>query len=245
MVAAVCRSAQALTSDLNETMRIQIILLLVVLAWSLGQAQVRKPLPIPNIQTVGRGVVWRISENKGDHGRFLPPWKEIRIGNVFEFKRRPAIGDKVTVVPLIVDIQPLDLRILKAEEKEDACDESLPHWWEVELEPIKQKEFFEIAPILNRAAEFPFDVAIIYPAVKVARQMTKDQLTRAPLPKGVSPSTVKASIDLTGDRKPEVIIVEYCCGRTKKPPVDCDYTCSKTFKRLRNGWKLVETSAPC
>jgi hypothetical protein len=226
-------------------MRIQIILLLALLACGVGQAQVRNPVPIPNIQTIGEGVVWRISENKDEHGSFLPPWKEIRITNIFEFKRRPAIGNKVTVIPLAVDIPPLDLRILKAEEKENACDESMPDWWEVELEPIKLKEFFEIAPILNRAAEYPFDVAIIYPAVKVARQMKKDQLTRAMLPKGVSINTVKAAIDLTGDRKPEVVIVEYCCGRMKKPADECDYTCGKTFKRLRNAWKLVDTSAPC
>ena len=200
---------------------------------------------MPNIQTIGQGIVWRTSENKDEHGSFLPPWKEIRITNIFEFKRTPAIGDKVTVIPLVVDIPPLDLKILKAEEKKNACDESMPDWWEVELEPIKLKEFFEIMPIFNRAAEFPFDVVIIYPAVRVAWQIKNDQLTRAMLPQGVSINTVKAAIDLTNDRKPDVVIVEYCCGRTKKPAAECDYTCGKTFKRFRNAWKLVDTSAPC
>lgn len=200
---------------------------------------------MPEIRTIGEGVIWRISENKDEHGRYLPPWKEIRITNIFEFKRKPAIGDKVTVIPLAADISPLDLRIIKAEKKENACNERLPGWWEVELELITLKRFFDIEPITNRAAEFPFDVAVIYPAVTVARQIKKGQIMKGTLPKGVAINTVKAALDLTGGGKPDVVIVEYCCGDTKKPADECDLTCGKTFKRVRNSWKLVDTSAPC
>ncbi len=215
------------------------------LSCNLGWAQVKKPVPMPQMQTVGEGVVWRISDNKDEHGSLLPPWKEIRITNIFEFKRSPVIGEKVTVIPLDADISPLDLRVIKAQKKENPCNERLPNWWEVELEPIKLKEFFEIEPIPTRAAEFPFNVAIIYPAVKVARQMKKEQLMRGALPKGVSINTVKAAIDLNDDRKLDVVIVEYCCGDTKKPADDCDYTCGKTFKKVRNSWKLIDTRTPC
>jgi hypothetical protein len=224
-------------------MRILAILLLAFLTSGVGQAQVRKP--VPEVQTVGKGVVWRTSGNKDVQGRYLPPWKEIRITNIFEFKRRPVVGEKVTVIPLDAEISPLDLTITKAEKKENPCNERLPGLWEVELEPISVKEFFEVAPTPSRAAEYPFDVAVIYPAVKVARQIQKAQLTREVLPKGVSINTVKAAIDLTDDRKPDVVIVEYCCGDTKKPAGECDYTCGKTFKRTGSGWKLVETSSPC
>ena len=223
-------------------MRIQIILLLVLFACDVSWAQVRKPMP--KIQTIGEGVVWRISERKDEHDRYLPPWKEIIITNIFGFKRRPAIGDKVTVIPLVSDVSPLDLRIIKAERKED-CNERLPAWWAVELEPIKLKKFFDIEPIPNRASEYPFDVAVIYPAVRGARQIEKRHLTKGMLPKGVSVTTVKAAIDLTDDRKPDIVIIEYCCGDTKKPADECDYTCGKTFKKVRNTWKLVDTSAPC
>jgi hypothetical protein len=200
---------------------------------------------MPEIQTIGEGVVWRISENRGEHGSVLPPWREVRVTNIFEFKRRPAAGEKVTIIPLEADLPPLDLRIIKAEKKENTCDERLPGWWEVELEPIKLRGFFEVTPAPNRAAEYPFDVAVIYPAVKVARQMKRAQLTGGTIPKGVSISTVKAAIDLTDDRKPDVVIVEYCCGDPKKPAGECDYTCGKIFMKQRNAWKLVRTSAPC
>lgn len=202
-------------------------------------------MPMHEVQTIGMGIVWRTSENKDEQGKYLPPWKEIVITNISEFKRRPTIGDKVTVIPLVADISPLDLRIVKAEKKENPCDEGLPPLWDVKLEPIRLKRFFDIEPLPNRAAEFPLDVAVIYPAVKVARQINKIHLTKGTLPKGVSIDTVKVALDLTDDRNPDVIVIEYCCGATKKPADECDYTCGKTFKKVRNAWKLVDSSAPC
>jgi len=224
-------------------MRIQIVLLSAFLTCSISQAQVQKAGP--EIQTIGQGVVWRTSETKDSRGMYLPPWKEIKVTNIFRFKRKPVVGSKVTVIPLAAGIPPLDLRIIKTEKKVDACDERLPASWEVELEPIKLQKFFDVEPAANRAAEFPFDVAILYPAVKVARQINEGQLVKGTFPKGISIDTVKVALDLTDDGKPDVIIVEYCCGGTKKPADTCDYTCGKTFKKLRNVWKLVDTLAPC
>jgi hypothetical protein len=221
------------------------IVLCAFFACGVARAQGRKPMPVPAIQTIGQGVVSRTSENKDADGSFRPPWKEVRITNIFTFKQRPLVGEKATIVPLVADIPSLDLRIIRAEKKDDACNERLPGWWEVELEPIKLKKFFEVAPSPNRSAEFPFDVAIIYPAVKGARQIKKAQLTRDLIPTGVQIQVIKAAIDLTVDGKPDVVIIDYCCGEPKKPSDQCDYTCGKTFKKIGNGWKLVATSAPC
>jgi hypothetical protein len=221
-------------------MRVQTVLLLTLVAASPGWAQVRKPIPMPQVQTIGQGEVWRKSNNS------LPPWREIEITNVFAFKKKPIIGDKVTIVPLDVDIAPLELRIVKAEKKEDGCDESLPGWWEVELQKISEKTFFEIASRSNRREEFPFDVCVIYPAVRFARQIKRENLTKGMLPKGVARNTAIAAIDLTNDGIPDVLIVEYCCGHPRKSAgEECDYTCGKTFKRIRNIWRLIDTSAPC
>ncbi len=42
----------------------------------------------------------------------------------------------------------------------------------------------------------------------------------------------------------DIVITEYCCNNRKKPPSACDLTCGKTFKKVKNVWKLVDTSAP-
>lgn len=217
------------------------ILLLVLFTCVPGAAQTRNAAPMPQVQIIGEGVVWRISENKDQHGRLLPPWNEVKITNVFGFKKRPVIGNKVTIVPLDAAVAPLDLKIIEIKERKECGSQ----WWEVELEPVKEKKFFEIAPGPNRAQEFPFDVSVIYPSVKSANQLNRDMLKQNMLPKGIILDTVKAAIDLTNDEIPDVVIIKYCCGNPKKAAEGCDYTCGKTYKKIGNVWKLIDSSAPC
>ena len=180
-------------------------------------------------------MIWRSSANK-----------EITITNISPFKKRPVIGDAVSVVTLDSDIPTLSVRILRAKKQtEDPCTERPVNWWEIELEPLKERNFFEVTAPAERSAEYPFDVVIIYPAVKFARQVGKDQLKLGMLPKGVFVDTVKAAIDLNDDGAPDLVVLEYCCSDRKKPPEACEYTCGKTFKKVRNTWKLIDTFAPC
>ena len=227
-----------------STMTILVIAMLTPLFCNSGWAQATKPVPTPQVQSVGEGVVWRISDTKGEHGNFLPPWKEIQITNISGFDKKPVVGEKVTVIPLDVDIAAFELSIVKTE-KRAGCDEQSAAWWEVELEPIKQKVFFDIAPGPNRSEEYPFDVCVIYPATRFANQLKREGLAKNLLPNAVTMKTVKAAIDLTNDGKPDVLVVAYCCGDPRKSAEDCDYTCSKTFKKIRNTWKLINTSSPC
>lgn len=225
-------------------MRTQMILLLIALACVTSLAQTQSSLPMPRTQSIGRGIVWRLSDNRGENGD-LPPWKEVQVTNVFGFNKRPAVGEKVTVVPLDVNIAPLDLRITGTKRGATCGASDTKAWWEVELEPVKQKAFFEASSMPARREEFPFDVGVIYQAVKFARQVQINSLTTKMLPQGIAINTVKGAIDLTNDGIPDVLIVEYCCRDPKKTARECDYTCGKTFKKIRNVWKLIDTSSPC
>lgn len=230
-------------------MRMRLILLLIVFtcaAGTRGTTQIRKPAEMPPIQIIGEGRVWRTSDNKDKDGRFVPPWKDVVVTNISGFKKKPVVGEKVTVVPLDVDIAPLDLKIIKIKERKDCDEAGGSRWWEVELEPVKEKRFFEIAPAPNRAEEYPFDVCAIYPSVKSASQVPRDMLRKNMLPKGITLETVKGAVDLTNDGIPDLLLVEYCCLHPKKPAGEgCDYTCGKTYKKIRNVWKIVDTSTPC
>lgn len=220
-------------------MKASSILLLILLVCAHGAAQTRRVAPRTRI--VGEAIVWRISADEGRTGSRPAPWKEVRVTNVFGFKRKPVMGDKVTVVPLDVEIAPLDLRITEIKERNDCGS----HWWEVELEPVRQRAFFDIAPRPDRVQEFPFDVGIVYPAVKYARQIKGKALRKGMLPAGVSLNTVKGALDLTGDGVPDALIVDYCCRDPGKAAKGCDYTCGKIFRKIRNAWKIVNTSSPC
>lgn len=221
-----------------------VAVLLLFLACDVTWSQAKRS--VPPVQTIAEGMVWRQSPNTDGHGINQTPWKEITIANIFGFKKRPVIGDPVTVITLDSDIPAMSVGILRAQQPtKDPCTERPADYWEVELEPLKVQKFFEAPSPSNRSAAYPFDVVIIYPAVKAARQIRKNELKPQMLPKGAFIDTVKAAIDLNNDGKPDVVILEYCCSDTRKPAEGCDYTCSKTFKKVKNTWKLIDTSAPC
>ena len=203
-----------------------------------------KRVPMPSIRSVDTVSVWRTSDKKDQNGNYLPPWKEVKVGDVF-LKEKPATGSKVTIIPLVEGIAPFDLKISTAKKEKFGCDEGEPYAWAVELELIPQhREFFEIPPLANRRDDVPFDVCVIYPAVVMARRLKKEQLRSSMLPKNISINTVTAAIDLTDDKTPDVLIAEYCCDDASRSG-DCDYTCGKTFKKVRGIWKLIDKFAPC
>jgi hypothetical protein len=226
-------------------MRAPIILFLISLFCVASLAQVKKTVRMPRLQSIGEGDVWRRSDVKGVHGENLPPWKEVQVVNVFGFKKRPATGEEVTIIPLDVNIAPINLRIVETKRGATCGGSDSQVWWEVELEPVKQKAFFEISSLPERREEYPFDVCVIYPAVRFSRQIKGNRLTKSMLPKGVAIRTVKGAIDLTNDGTPDVLIIDYCCGNPNKVAEECSYSCGKTYRKIGNVWKLVDTSAPC
>jgi hypothetical protein len=225
------------------------VFVILVLASSFIVAAPRAPgiqanrVPMPGIRSVKQVSVLRTSDKKDQHGSYLPPWKEVKVGDIF-FKDKPAIGSKVTIIPLVEGIAPFDLKIASAKKEKFGCDKREPYAWAIELELIRHQEFFDVAPLPNRREEVPFDVCVIYPAVAVARHLKQEQLRSSMLPKGISINTVTAAIDLTNDDKPDVLIAEYCCNESSKSG-ECDYMCGKTFKKVRSIWKLVDEYAPC
>lgn len=205
--------------------------------------QTSKTFSLPEVQSFTQTDIWRESDVKDKHGFDLPPYKKVNL-NIFEFDRKPVVGDKVTVVPLEVNAAPIELKILKATESE-GCAKSSPRKWRIELEPITGREFFEVSALPNRREDAPFDVCIIYPAVEFVRQIRLEQLTKEVVPEGITIRTVTAAIDLTNDLKPDILIAQYCCQDSTKPREECDLTCGKTFKKVKDKWKLVEESQPC
>lgn len=210
------------------------------------QTEAAKPSgqsPLPDIRSVSQRTVFRKSDTQGPSGYYLPPWKEVKL-DLIGFDEKPETGRNVTVVPLGVSVAPIQLKILKTRRVQDPCDNKLPGYWEVELEQITQKEFFEFEPAHVRK-EIAFDACVIYPAVESARSLSPQQLTKEMLPEGISVNTVTAAIDLTNDQEPDLLIAYYCCDDTTRPREECDYTCGKEFKRTAGGWKLMDEHGPC
>jgi hypothetical protein len=65
---------------------------------------------VPRVRYVEEGLAERTSDRLDAHGKYHPPWKDIRIIN-FLFPEKPKVGSKVTVLPLRVNIAPIELKI--------------------------------------------------------------------------------------------------------------------------------------
>lgn len=201
---------------------------------------------LPEVKDFETIVFFRKSNFENEDGRMTKPFYEAEIQT--SLKNKPKIGEKITVIPLQVKLEPFQLAIVKTEKKEKPCTEDdKEFYWNTELEKVTDKEILDINPIKDRADEFPFDVAIVYPNVGFAKNIESTMLSQAMLPKGVSLKTVKAAIDLDNDGKPDLIEAVYCCSNpteTFNAENDC-YTCQKTFKKINNNWKQINFEQPC
>jgi hypothetical protein len=125
-------------------MRIRVAVLLILLMGVAGHATAVEPHDGSHLE-IAEGLVWRTSNNTDKDGDFLPRGPQVRVVNIFGFRNRPPVGAFVTVLPLDVKIAPIELRIVRSQEKETRCNPDVAStarlWWEVELEPVRQKQF--------------------------------------------------------------------------------------------------------
>lgn len=202
---------------------------------------------LPEIKKIGHYALTRNSETKDEKGWMLPPYKnaEIKMG----FEDEPQVGEKVTVIPLKVKIEPFHLKIAKVTKaKNSGCAENKTSefFWTTELENIIDKEILEVSPIDNNKDEMPFGVFVIYPSVEFAKSLSKSSISKTILPKNVSPKRVESAIDLDNDAKPELLSVNFCCGEPEKESTEnCPYLCQKYYRKTGGIWELFDFQEIC
>lgn len=204
-------------------------------------------LVMPDVKNFDVRDLRRISSNTDISGLNVPPFVNAEIGIYLD--QEPKIGERVTIVPLKVDIEPFQLSILHFEKQKNAsCDNTKikrDFYWSIDLERIASKEILEIKPITDNNQEFPFEVFTIYPAVTFARNMPPEELKSDMLPKGVTIFTIKGAIDLTSDKTPDLLYLEFCCKNKNESLQNCDYNCIEWYKKINGAWKLVDDAIPC
>ena len=138
--------------------------------------------PMQRIVSISAGTVWRKSDRQDPETGFdVPPWTKVEVLGV-AFKKRPVVGELVTVVRLGVNIEPIALKILKANRCEPV-EEGLPPRCEVELPPVTQRASFDSEPSADRRGYYcPFDALILYPREDDACALVKAELRRDTLP---------------------------------------------------------------
>jgi hypothetical protein len=190
-------------------------------------------------------TVARYSGHTNQAGLHLPPWDRVEIWGV-AFKDKPAIGAPVTVIPFAAAVPPMTLSVASVAGGESCAGEEPP--WLVGLEPVTRTDFFDAAPVAaDRAAAYPFDVAVVYPAAESAAYLAPADIDEAAMPDDFGRSHIHGAVDLSGDRRADVLFIKYCTKRLERdqPYTQCDYVSTRTYHRTSGGWRVVDETQPC
>ena len=204
-----------------------------------------KPLEkirLTEIKKIGEYAFVRHSETIDENGWMLPPYRSAKIKMGFEDE--PQIGEKVTVIPLQVKLEPFHLKISKVTKtKNSGCpvNSEKEFYWAIDLETVTDKEILEIKPVGNARDQMPFGVFVIYPSVEFAKSLDKSSISKTILPTDVSLKRVASAIDLDNDRKPDLLSIYFCCGDPEKETAEkCPYLCQKHYRKTAGMWKIFE-----
>jgi len=193
---------------------------------------------------VTAGVV-RYSQRTDRFGLHLPPWDRVEIWGL-EFKDEPAIGAPVTVVPFAAGILPVTLTVAAAAAGETCAEEEPP--WLITLSPVTRADFYDAVPVTKeRAAAYPFDVAVIYPAAEDAAYVAPADIDPTDIPDGFGRIHIRGAVDLDHDRHADVLFVNFCTKAHERdqPYTRCDYVSSRTYLRAAGDWLVVAETQPC
>lgn len=203
---------------------------------------------LPVVKDFGVFYVYRDSDNTNVGGSPIAPFKSAEIEMVVDNEAK--VGEKITMIPLQVEIEPFQIAISKVTKKRyNGCDEPRKDFhFDIEFEEITDKIVLEAELVDNQGME-RFGVFTIYPAVDFAKNILPPALKQEMLPKGVAIQIIEAAIDLDNDGKPDLLALSFCCADETKAvdstDNDCNYSCEKYFRKINQSWKLIRSENPC
>jgi hypothetical protein len=164
------------------------------------------------------------------------PAKELIFAALSLKKRLPPRAE-VLLVPLNAELTALRTQVTQVAAVENPCSSALPKLYETKLRSVTNQDWLNASP---------FEVCLIYPALKTVRALDREKLDAAQLPAKVVLTNITAALDTNDDQQPEVLLVEYCCDKPQADRQSCDLTCSAVYVRDAKGrWRIVETQTPC
>ena len=185
---------------------------------------------------IGEATLWRNEEIEGSN-----EWKTVHATNVFGFKKDIAKEEIIQVIPLTKELPILGLKVTETTKRDDFDGEDI--WYEVELEVIKNNEYWSYKGPKERRAEYPIDLLVVYPAIENATLLTKHDFSVEELPKNVSNTIIKGALDFDNDQLPDAIVCEFCCS-DRSSATDCEYFCGEIYIKVNGQWILINSSQP-
>lgn len=175
----------------------------------------------------GTGIIWR-SEN------------DVRIKNIFGFKKAPTAGSDVFVVPYGSDIfQVFKLKVLNAKKEKMLGQYSV----EVELSDVPFDLVKEVKSPNPRVPEFLSNVVVILSAGDSRPSIAR--VDSADMPTNVNVKTVNAAISMSAGGKPNILISKFqCSNRNRALRVDDEMICEEYWQKVDSQWKRCNFLQP-
>ena len=148
--------------------------------------------------------------------------------------RRPARGERVSVIPLQPGLVGTQLVIRSVDLFENplnearAADAQLPDYWQLEFEDNINLTILASSGIEARTGESSVDVAVLFPASPRARAIEASTLSTSDFPDGFTATSLKVAVDADGDRVADFVVFD--TGQTF------------TYERVDGRWRLVDVT---
>jgi len=146
--------------------------------------------------------------------------------------RRPARGERVSVIPLQPGLVGAQLVIRSVDLFENPLNESrpagaqLPDYWQLEFEDNINLTVLASSGIEARTGESSVEVAVLFPASPRARALDSSTIPPGDLPDGFTTDALEVAIDADGDRVADFVVFD--TGR------------KFTYERVDGRWQLID-----
>ena len=189
------------------------------------------------------GLVRRTPVSRSPNGEARPPWRLVEITKV-GFKVNPKPGTKVTVVPLSAKAPSFSLSVVDTA-RQAACGRPRKPWFSLLFSSVDSPQLKAVDPWPYRGEDVPIDVAVLFPEVKGARFIERKNVPPSDIPDGFRQRTVHGAIDLDGDAKADVLILQYCWVDKTKVFPECNAVTGRVYRRVKGKWELIGKPTPC
>lgn len=148
--------------------------------------------------------------------------------------RRPARGERVSVVPLDPGLVGAQLVIKSVDLFENPLNEGrpanaqLPDSWQLEFEDNVNLTILASSGIKVSTGGSSVDVAVLFPASARARAIDRGTLSSSDMPDGFAATSLKAAVDADGDRVADFLVFD--SGDTF------------TYERVDGRWQLIDVT---
>ena len=166
------------------------------------------------------------------------PWKTMTIESVRFGGKRAKVGEKVSAIPLDPELPPVILTIRGIKDLEWA-----PKVRELALSSPTNKIWRDA----DARGGDNDDVLIVYPPAPGAKFLSGDMIRKSTparrLPRGFTKSHVEWGVDVTGDGRPDALMLRFCSEDRRKP--ECfEATSHVVYRRRGRRWQRVFVYEP-